>query len=164
LEESRDADHGSLLQPLAIKLLLVNMKYILSASSLLLVFQAALSFQNVDILLKRHPSPFLSRSTLKLAKDDGESYQNKVAEFLSNFLPGGSSGTEEDPLAEIDFNAPKLSNKLSLASLAEALDEELYEKEWFVTGKVNPVYFADSFRFKDPDVSLNGIEGRFGKG
>lgn len=38
------------------------------------------------------------------------------------------------------------------------LDAELYEKEWFVTGNVNPIYFASNFRFQDPDVKLEGIE------
>ena len=27
-----------------------------------------------------------------------------------------------------------------------------------MTGNVNPIYFADSFRFQDPDVKLEGIE------
>ena len=62
-----------------------------------------------------------------------------------------------DPLAGIDFNAPK-SSKLSLQDLASVLDYELYNKEWFVTGRVNPIYFDDKFTFQDPDVKLTGIE------
>ena len=62
-----------------------------------------------------------------------------------------------DPLADIDFNAPK-SPKLSLQDLASVLDYELYNKEWFVTGRVNPIYFDDKFTFQDPDVKLTGIE------
>ena len=62
-----------------------------------------------------------------------------------------------DPLADIDFNAPK-SPKLSLQDLASVLDYELYNKEWFVTGQVNPIYFDDKFTFQDPDVKLTGIE------
>ena len=62
-----------------------------------------------------------------------------------------------DPLADIDFNAPK-SPKLSLQDLASVLDYELYNKEWFVTGRVNPIYFDEKFTFQDPDVKLTGIE------
>ena len=64
---------------------------------------------------------------------------------------------EVDPLANIDFNAPK-ARKRSLEDLAKVLDAELIEKEWFVTGKVNPIYFDDNFQFQDPDVKLTGIE------
>ena len=62
-----------------------------------------------------------------------------------------------DPLADIDFNSPK-SPKLSLQDLASVLDYELYNKEWFVTGRVNPIYFDEKFTFQDPDVKLTGIE------
>ena len=62
-----------------------------------------------------------------------------------------------EPLADIDFNAPK-SPKLSLQDLASVLDYELYNKEWFVTGRVNPIYFDEKFTFQDPDVKLTGIE------
>lgn len=47
---------------------------------------------------------------------------------------------------------------MPLETLAAVLDAELYEKEWFVTGNVNPIYFSDSFTFQDPDVKLTGIE------
>lgn len=65
----------------------------------------------------------------------------------------------EDPLAkfEIDFDAAKFS-KVPLDTLAKILDYELYNKEWFVTGNVNPIYFSDDFEFQDPDVKLTGIE------
>ena len=98
--------------------------------------------------------------TLAMASGNEENYQNKVAEFFSNFLPGSNSD-QEDPLGNFDFGAPKLNQKLSLEGLAQALDEELYQKEWFVTGKVNPIYFAESFQFQDPDVAVTGIEGRY---
>ncbi|CAB9511260.1 Uncharacterized conserved protein (DUF2358) [Seminavis robusta] len=96
-----------------------------------------------------------------MAKGGEETYQNKVAEVLSNFLPNGggsNGGKEEDPLASIDFDAPKLQPGLSLEALADGLDNDLLDLEWFVTGKVNPIYFADSFQFRDPDVSVDGIE------
>lgn len=71
-----------------------------------------------------------------------------------------SSSSAQDPLSAIDFNAPKVP-KMSLQDLASTLDTELYEKEWFVTGRVNPVYFDDEFQFQDPDVKLTGIEGTY---
>ena len=89
-----------------------------------------------------------------------QEYRNPVTKILSNFMSGGNNNNEEVevPLTEIDFAAPELKRKLSLEKLAAVLDAELYEKEWFVTGKVNPIYFADTFRFQDPDVKLDGIE------
>lgn len=87
-----------------------------------------------------------------------DEYRNGVTEFLSNFMQRTSrEGDKVDPLACIDFSAPKVP-KMSLEKLAETLDAELCEKEWFVTGNVNPIYFDDNFQFQDPDVKLTGIE------
>eukprot|EP00804_Cyclotella_cryptica_P013609 CCRYP_012951-RA/>CCRYP_012951-RA protein AED:0.04 eAED:0.04 QI:220/1/1/1/0.16/0.14/7/2067/286 len=90
---------------------------------------------------------------------DVDEYRNGITQFLSNFMQNNPSGDEaqSDPLADIDFNAPK-ARKMSLDTLAAMLDKELYEKEWFVTGRVNPVYFDDRFQFQDPDVKLTGVE------
>merc|ERR1712157_259404 len=62
-----------------------------------------------------------------------------------------------DPLSDIDFKAPKIS-PIALEKLVTALDYELIESEWFVTGNVNPSYFSQEFEFQDPDVELKGIE------
>jgi hypothetical protein len=100
----------------------------------------------------------LPRSTRLLMAKDGD-YSNKVAEFLSNFLPiPDGKGSEEDPLQNINFNAPK-ARKVSLSNLAKKLDQELRQREWFVTGQVNPIYFSDDFVFEDPDIRTEGIEG-----
>lgn len=92
--------------------------------------------------------------------EDGEAkkqeYRNAATMVLSNFM-AKDDVTEKNPLAGIDFDAPKVT-KLPLATLAQALDAELYVSEWFVTGRVNPIYFADTFRFQDPDVKLSGIQ------
>ena len=92
-----------------------------------------------------------------------EEYKNAVTSFLSNFMQRDKMNEEApvDPLADIDFAAPKIGKK-NLNTLASMLDAELYEKEWFVTGRVNPSFFADDFEFQDPDVRLKGIEGAFG--
>lgn len=94
--------------------------------------------------------------------DRVEKYRNKVTEVLANFLPSENAAKKEanDVLGSIDFDAPKLSTKLDLDILAAVLDAELYEKEWFVTGNVNPIYFSNDFKFQDPDVKIDGIEGR----
>ncbi|EED87107.1 predicted protein [Thalassiosira pseudonana CCMP1335] len=105
------------------------------------------------------------------SKDDNTSdvdeYRNPATQFLSKFMQSSPSTTTtngdttsssaQDPLSAIDFNAPKVP-KMSLQDLASILDTELYDKEWFVTGRVNPVYFDDEFQFQDPDVKLTGIE------
>ncbi|KAL7457950.1 hypothetical protein ACHAWC_011271 [Mediolabrus comicus] len=90
--------------------------------------------------------------------DNVDEYRNGVTEFLSNFMQRTpQDGESSDPLADIDFLAPKVA-KMSLEKLAATLDAELYEREWFVTGNVNPIYFSDDFQFQDPDVKLTGIE------
>lgn len=86
-----------------------------------------------------------------------EEYRNVVTKVLSNFMQKDSM-PQADPLADIDFDAPKIPPTTSLETLASALDYELIEKEWFVTGRVNPRYFSEDFEFQDPDVQLKGIE------
>lgn len=85
-----------------------------------------------------------------------DEYRNGVTQLLSNFMK--KEQLQIDPLADIDFGAPKVA-KMRLEELASQVDRELYEKEWFVTGRVNPAYFDDGFQFQDPDVKLTGIEG-----
>ena len=96
------------------------------------------------------------------AKDKGglQEYKNAATSFLANFIQKSDKKGEMmiDPLGNINFDSPKVP-KMDLEALAIALDKELYEKEWFVTGQVNPSYFADEFEFQDPDVKLSGIEG-----
>lgn len=99
--------------------------------------------------------------TVGAQKEDGretvvQEYKNAPTSILANFMQKEEED-KPDPLANIDFNAPKIG-KLPIDTLAAMLDAELYEKEWFVTGNVNPVYFADEFEFQDPDVKLSGIE------
>lgn len=118
-------------------------------------FQTTRHFGSTTTIGSRRPAPSKSFGThLSMAKE--EDYQNKVAELLSNFLPK-SDQQAPSPLDDIQFDAPKVS-KMSPEALAQALDVELIEKEWFVTGNVNPSYFSDDFKFSDPDVSVDGIE------
>jgi hypothetical protein len=102
-------------------------------------------------------------------KDDEMEYKNAATSILSNFMSDegkkkSSSEQKEDAtetnpiLSKINFNEPKFNQKISLETLAQILDYELYNKEWFVTGNVNPIYFSNDFEFQDPDVKLKGIE------
>ena len=82
-----------------------------------------------------------------------EEYRNVATQVLSKFMQ-----KDKMEMETIDFDAPKISPSTSLSTLAEALDYELTEKEWFVTGNVNPSYFSKDFRFQDPDVKVDSIE------
>ncbi|KAI2503616.1 hypothetical protein MHU86_10812 [Fragilaria crotonensis] len=87
-----------------------------------------------------------------------EEYRNAATNILSNFMTdAGKMSYVDDPLGSVDFDAPKV-RMMPIEQLAEKLDRELYEKEWFVTGNVNPTYFSPNFQFQDPDVKLSGIE------
>jgi hypothetical protein len=87
-----------------------------------------------------------------------EEYKNTPTKILSNFM-GKPSDSVTNPIDSIDFDTPKFKGvQIDLDTLAKILDYELYNKEWFVTGNVNPIYFSDDFEFQDPDVKLSGIE------
>jgi hypothetical protein len=105
----------------------------------------------------------LLRLTMKTEQKADEmdipEYRNAATGILSNFMKNNKDKQQQaDPLASVNFNAPKLKRPLPLERLAAALDAELYQKEWFVTGNVNAMYFRDDFVFIDPDVKLEGIE------
>ena len=124
-------------------------------------------------------------TTTTATRDDDISnkdiYQNGVAKFLSNFMSSQPNDNNNSMSSDKEFlvfmqrrnqilndilplqltddywNQPKIP-KLPMEVLAQALDYELYQKEWFVTGHVNPIYFSSTnFTFQDPDVTLNQI-------
>mmetsp|Transcript_16912 Transcript_16912/g.24463 ORF Transcript_16912/g.24463 Transcript_16912/m.24463 type:complete len:251 (+) Transcript_16912:159-911(+) len=124
-------------------------------AKLFAVFPAvALSFQN-GLPSKHSPSNYHSSMKLLDKNSPVEEYRNTATSMLSNFMQ--KEKMTEDPLKLIDFDSPKV-RKMPIEKLASKLDLELYEKEWFVTGNVNPSYFSDDFKFEDPDVKLSGIE------
>jgi hypothetical protein len=101
--------------------------------------------------------------TDKDIKSEGvEVYRNVVTNVLSNFMQkeklekGGSN--DNGSISKIDFQVPKICPSTSLETLASALDFELTEREWFVTGNANPSFFSDNFKFQDPDVKIDGLE------
>jgi hypothetical protein len=100
---------------------------------------------------------FVMTKARKMTKSNVEEYKNAATKILSNFMKKDSMSAA-DPLADIDFDGAKIPSTTTLETLAAALDYELSEKEWFVTGKVNPRYFSKEFEFQDPDVQLKGIE------
>mmetsp|Transcript_45030 Transcript_45030/g.97802 ORF Transcript_45030/g.97802 Transcript_45030/m.97802 type:complete len:223 (+) Transcript_45030:41-709(+) len=51
----------------------------------------------------------------------------------------------------------------SVEEVAKSLDKALREDIWFVSGRVRKEFFSLAFKFRDPDVSLAGIEA-YGKG
>jgi len=105
-------------------------------------------------------------SNVATKKMKEQEYRNAPTAILSNFMSQQQSGdgednetTETNPIDAIDFTVPKYNNDgIDLETLARILDYELYNKQWFVTGNVNPIYFAEEFEFQDPDVKLKGIE------
>lgn len=82
-----------------------------------------------------------------------EEYVNPITGLAGRFLDSKGSNDELD----IEWNAPK-ATMLPAAQLAARLEDGLRVNEWFVTGLIMPEYFADDFRFEDPDVKLNGIK------
>jgi len=101
----------------------------------------------------------LSSSSPNNNSNDSYEKKNAAVDVLSNFMQKEErGGNKKSSLIDtIDFNAPKFQ-KVPIDTLAKILDYELTEKEWFVTGNVNPIYFSDDFEFQDPDVKLSGIE------
>jgi len=102
------------------------------------------------------PKHAVTDLTQLLAEMDGYEKRNAAVGVLSNFMQE-EEDSSSNPIDSIDFDAPKF-NKVPLETLAKILDYEIFNKEWFVTGNVNPIYFSDKFEFQDPDVQLVGIE------
>jgi hypothetical protein len=101
------------------------------------------------------PKHAVTDRTQLLAEMDGYEKRNAAVGVLSNFMQ--EDGSSSNPIDSIDFDAPKFK-KVPLETLAKILDYEIFNKEWFVTGNVNPIFFSDKFEFQDPDVQLVGIE------
>ena len=51
-----------------------------------------------------------------------------------------------------------MKNFKDVQTLINLLYKEIKQKEWFVTGYINPIYFDNNFKFEDPDVKVNGIK------
>lgn len=96
-----------------------------------------------------------SRRVVAGAKANGDyEYSNPITKALEAFLPAPTASNS--PIAAADVRRPK-RRKTSLKALANDLNKALSDAEWFVTGKVDTTFFADDFRFQDPDVKVTGI-------
>lgn len=84
---------------------------------------------------------------------------NAATAILSNFIQkqerigavtGDNNNTDNNDnndenlvLSKIDFNVPKIQ-KVPISALAAMTNADLHEKEWFVTGNANSMYFDDA--------------------
>ena len=88
-----------------------------------------------------------------------EEYTNPFTRVLGAFVrPSTESASSTFDLNTIQWNEPKRKKARSLTNRAIEIEKALAEKEWFVTGNVDPTFFSDDFSFQDPDVKLKGIE------
>mmetsp|Transcript_19210 Transcript_19210/g.30126 ORF Transcript_19210/g.30126 Transcript_19210/m.30126 type:complete len:282 (+) Transcript_19210:94-939(+) len=85
-----------------------------------------------------------------------EAYTNKLTEFLGLFIKKQKK-QENLVIDSIDWDKKK-RRRSSLEKLAADIKPALIEKEWFVTGNVDPSYFSANFEFEDPDVKLSGTK------
>ena len=92
-----------------------------------------------------------------MASDDGinEEYINPLTAVLGAFI---KPAAQRSALDAIDWGAPKRKKSRSLKDLGASLEQALSDREWFVTGNVDPTFFSDAFAFQDPDVKVTGIE------
>lgn len=97
------------------------------------------------------------------ARAGEEEYKDATTKISSKLLTSAETAAEsEDALASVNWAAPKAVG-LSTREMAARLDAGLRRECWFVTGRVAPELFAETFSFSDPQVSLVGIE-EYGRG
>jgi len=94
--------------------------------------------------------PFAARAT------DDDFAKEGLTKLLSAQLPTSDS-MAEDPLADVNWAAPKVSG-LTTEEMAKRVEAGLRKECWFVSGRALPELFSESFTFSDPQVKLNGIE------
>jgi hypothetical protein len=84
--------------------------------------------------------------------ENGEKYRNPVVEALGTLLPTAKQQDAPCPIDGIDFGVEKRAG-MTASAMAEALEEGLSAREWFVTGLVLPELFSDRFAFQVRAVS-----------
>ena len=103
-------------------------------------------------------------ATAAKAGDDVDEYRNVATSFLGQFLPSSAAPSlAPSALDAIDWGATK-RRRTSKEKLAADLFQALTQREWFVTGNVDPSFFDDSFAFQDPDVKISGGVRRYSEG
>ena len=98
-------------------------------------------------------SPGCHRRVALRSNSGDEEYVNPLTQALGKFIAKQESASIVD---RVDWNKPKRSWS-STADLASELEEALIQREWFVTGNVDPSFFSEDFAFQDPDVKIKGI-------
>lgn len=83
-----------------------------------------------------------------------ERYSSLILEWASKILPDNQSRESERP--QVNWSAPKRP-KSSIYDLITDLDQALKQRQWFVTGFIDPIFFSDNFQFKDPNVEVAGV-------
>ena len=78
-------------------------------------------------------------ATHEVADDESDAYTH-LSEFLAHFKP-----TRE-------------IRRMPLSKLAQWLDDDLSETQWFVTGDVRPEYFCEDFLHGNPKTKLSTLE------
>lgn len=101
---------------------------------------------------------------IALADDDNVEAKSPFIAFAKKFvrdddneLISTKADNKVNPLDGIDWDGPK-KRGLNLEQMADAINDGLVEREWFVTGQGKPELFSTNFAFTDPDVSLVGYE------
>lgn len=96
----------------------------------------------------------------KSAAADEVETKSPAIQLLKSFLPDNKSTSTaevDNPLDLIKWDGPK-KRGLNPEQMADAINDGLREREWFVTGKGLPELYSDDFSFSDPQVSLVGYE------
>ena len=101
-------------------------------------------------------------TTKSSAAGDEVATKSPIIELLKNFLPNDNSESDsapeiDNPLDSISWDKPK-KRGLNPEQMADAINDGLREREWFVTGMGLPELYSDNFSFSDPQVSLVGYE------
>ena len=135
----------------------------LSTPSLLtaiLVFCALRLNQSFQSRINRQISRRLPTYSSSTNNDNiNEEYVNPITRILGAFVrPSTEAASSTFDLNTISWNEPKRKKARSLSDRAVEIEKALTDKEWFVTGNVDPTYFSIEFSFQDPDVKLKGIE------
>ncbi|CAE7636697.1 C42C1.13 [Symbiodinium necroappetens] len=76
--------------------------------------------------------------------------------LLALAAPLPAAAAPAPALGDIPWDEPK-RKKTPLPQLAEEFTRAFQRTQWGVNGRVEPRYFSDSFVFRDPDVTTNGI-------
>lgn len=102
------------------------------------------------------PNRIYSQPDDRRGLEGPEEYKNVFTKIASAFLKK-QVNSEVTTFDSINWKANK-KKQMNRTRMISELKKLLPKNEWFVTGKVEPGLFSDSFKFQDPDVKVAGIE------